>query len=65
MDLALGTDCDSESEISRRGGIFTKFPQVKNAVKIRHLRRFGENSISSTNFQDSEDVSEDVISSLG
>jgi len=39
-----------------------KFPWVKNAVKIWH---FGENSRSSTNFQDSEDVGEDVISSLG
>src|SRR5882724_902536 len=54
-----------ESEIPRRGSIFTKFPRVKNAVKIWHLRGFGENSRSSTNFQDSEDVSEDVISSLG
>src|SRR5882724_3276692 len=54
-----------ESEISQRGGIFTKFPWVKNAVKIQHLRCFGENSRSSTNFQHSEDVSEDAISSLG
>ena len=55
-----------ESEISWRGGIFTKFPWVKNAVKIQHLCGFGENSRSSTtNFQDSEDVGEDVISSLG
>ena len=47
------------------GGIFTKFPWVINAVKIQHLHGFGENSRSSTNFQDSEDVGEDVISSLG
>jgi len=42
-----------------------QFPWVKNVVKIQHLHGFGENSRSSTNFQDSEDVSEDVISSLG
>ena len=54
-----------ESEILRRGGIFKRFPRVKNAVKIKHLRSFGENSRSLTNFQDSEDVGEDLISSLG
>ena len=54
-----------ESEILQRGGIFTKFPQVKNAVKIQHLCSFGENSRSLTNFHDSEDVGEDIISSLG
>jgi len=57
-----------ESEILRRGGIFKRFPQVKNAAKIKHLHSFGdftENSKSLTNFQDSEDVHEDLISSLG
>ena len=39
--------------------------RVKNAFKIKHLCGFGENSRSSTNFQDSEDVGEDLISSLG
>ena len=34
-------------------------------MKIQHLCGFGENSRSSTNFKDSEDVGEDVISSLG
>jgi len=42
-----------------------QIPPGQNAVKIQHLRSFGENSRSSTNFQDSEDVGEDVISSLG
>src|SRR5882672_5380204 len=39
-----------------------KIPQVKNAAKILHLCSCGENSRSLTNFQDSEDVSEDLIS---
>jgi len=50
-----------------RGEIFKRFPWVKNAVKIKHLCGFGdfaENSKSLTNFQDSEDVHEDLISSL-
>ena len=40
----------------------------QNAVKIKYLHGFGdftENSKSLTNFQDSEDVHEDLISSLG
>jgi len=57
-----------ESVILWRGGIFKRFPWVKNAAKIKHLCHFGdfaENSKSSTNFQYSEDVHEDLISSLG
>ena len=48
-----------KSEILLRGSIFKRFPQVKNAAKIKHLCHFGdfaENSKSLTNFQDSEDV---------
>jgi len=41
-----------------------QFPQVKNAVRFGIFESFGENSKSSTNFQDSGDVGEDVISSL-
>ena len=57
-----------KSEILQRDGIFKKFPWVKNATKIKHFHGFGdfaENSKSSTNFQDSEDVHDDLISSLG
>ena len=57
-----------ELEILQRGGIFKRFSWVKNAAKIKHLHSFGdfaENSKSLTNFQDSEDVNEDLISSLG
>jgi len=51
----------------QRGGIFKRFPWVKNAVKIKHhgFGDFAENAKSSTIFQDSEDVYEDPISSLG
>ena len=55
-------------EILWRGGIFKRFPQVKNAANIKYLCGFGdfaENSKASTNFEDSEDVHEDLISSLG
>ena len=57
-----------ELEILQRGGIFKRLPWVKKAVNIKHLHGFGdfaENSRSLTNFHDSEDIHEDLISSLG
>jgi len=44
------TFCVSQ-RFCEEASIFTKFPRVKNAVKIWHLCGFGENSRSSTIFR--------------
>jgi len=48
-------------------GIFKRFPQVKNAAKIKHLHGFGDfaENLNLDKFSDSEDVHEDLIPSFG
>jgi len=46
-------------------GASSKIPTGQKCCKIKHLCSFGENSRSSTNFQDSEDVGDDPYIFIG